>query len=42
MMVANFNYYSQIENIAPRPAMFIVGTEADTLFMSKAAYENAQ
>ncbi len=38
----DFNYYSQIENIAPRPILFIVGTEADTLFMSKAGYEEAK
>ena len=38
----DFNYFSQIENIAPRPVLFIVGTEADTLFMSKAGYEKAQ
>lgn len=37
----DFNYYSQIETIAPRPVLFIVGTEADTLFMSKAGYDKA-
>ena len=38
----DFNYYSQIENIAPRPVLFIVGMEADTLFMSKAGYDKAK
>jgi fermentation-respiration switch protein FrsA (DUF1100 family) len=38
----DFNYYSQIETIAPRPILFIVGTEADTLFMSKAGYDKAK
>jgi len=37
----DFNYYSQIERIAPRPVLFIVGTEAATVFMSKAGYEKA-
>jgi hypothetical protein len=37
----DFNYYAQIENIAPRPVLFIVGTEAATIFMSKAGYEKA-
>jgi fermentation-respiration switch protein FrsA (DUF1100 family) len=37
----DFNYYSQIEHIAPRPVLFIVGTEAATVFMSKAGYEKA-
>jgi fermentation-respiration switch protein FrsA (DUF1100 family) len=38
----DFKYYSQIQNIAPRPVLFIVGTEADTLFMSKAGYDKAK
>ncbi len=38
----DFNYHSQIETIAPRPILFIVGAEADTLFMSKAGYEEAK
>jgi hypothetical protein len=38
----DFNYYSQIETIAPRPVLFIVGTEAATVFMSKAGYEKAK
>jgi len=38
----DFNYYSQIENIAPRPVLFIVGADADTVFMSKAGYEKAK
>ena len=38
----DFNYYSQIESIAPRPVLFIVGTEAATVFMSKAGYEKAE
>jgi fermentation-respiration switch protein FrsA (DUF1100 family) len=38
----DFNYYSQIERVAPRPLLFIVGTEAATLFMSKAGYEKAK
>ncbi len=42
MMVAELSHYLQIENIAPRAAFFIVGTEANTFFMSKAGYENAQ
>jgi hypothetical protein len=37
----DFNYYSQIESIGPRPVLFIVGTEAATIFMSKAGYEKA-
>jgi hypothetical protein len=37
----DFNYYAQIENIAPRPVLFIIGTEAATIFMSKAGYEKA-
>jgi len=38
----DFNYYSQIGRVAPRPLLFIVGTEAATLFMSKAGYEKAK
>ena len=37
----DFNYYARIEEIAPRPILFIVGTRAATIFMSKAGYENA-
>jgi fermentation-respiration switch protein FrsA (DUF1100 family) len=37
-----FNYYSQIESIAPRPVLFVIGTEAATIFMSKAGYERAE
>jgi hypothetical protein len=37
----DFNYYSQIEEISPRPVLFIIGTEAATIFMSKAGYEKA-
>ena len=37
----DFNYYAQIERIASRPVLFIVGTEAATVFMSKAGYEKA-
>jgi fermentation-respiration switch protein FrsA (DUF1100 family) len=37
----DFNYYCQIEHIAPRPILFVVGAEAATLFMSKAGYEKA-
>jgi hypothetical protein len=37
----DFNYYSQIETIAPRPVLFIIGTEAATIFMSKSGYEKA-
>jgi uncharacterized protein len=37
----DFNCYAQIQDIAPRPVVFIVGTEADTIFMSKAGYEKA-
>ena len=37
----DFNYYAQIEKIAPRPVLFIVGTKAATLFMSKPGYERA-
>jgi fermentation-respiration switch protein FrsA (DUF1100 family) len=36
-----FNYYAQIKDIAPRPVLFIIGTEAATIFMSKAGYEAA-
>jgi len=39
--IMDFNYYWQIERIAPRPILFVVGTEAATLFMSKAGYEKA-
>jgi fermentation-respiration switch protein FrsA (DUF1100 family) len=35
----DFNYYAGIEDIAPRPILFIIGTEAATIFMSKAGYE---
>jgi fermentation-respiration switch protein FrsA (DUF1100 family) len=37
----DFNYYVQIEDIALRPILFIIGTEAATKFMSKAGYEKA-
>jgi uncharacterized protein len=37
----DFNYYAQIQDIAPRPVLFIIGTEAATIFMSKAGYEKA-
>jgi uncharacterized protein len=37
----DFNYYARIEDIAPRPVLFIVGTKAATLFMSKPGYERA-
>jgi hypothetical protein len=37
----DFNYYAQIERIAPRPVLFVVGTEAATIFMGKAGYEKA-
>jgi hypothetical protein len=37
----DFHYYWQIESIAPRPILFVVGTEAATLFMSKEGYEKA-
>ena len=37
----DFNYYARIEDIAPRPILFIIGTEAATIFMSKAGYEKA-
>ena len=37
----DFNYYARIEEIAPRPILFIVGTKAATIFMSKAGYEKA-
>jgi fermentation-respiration switch protein FrsA (DUF1100 family) len=37
----DFNYYAGIEDIAPRPILFIIGTEAATIFMSKAGYEKA-
>jgi uncharacterized protein len=37
----DFNYYARIEDIAPRPVLFIVGTEAATLFMSKPGYDKA-
>jgi hypothetical protein len=38
----DFNYYAQIETIAPRPVLFVVGTEAATTFMSKAGYDKAK
>jgi uncharacterized protein len=37
----DFNYYARIEEIAPRPILFVVGTNAATLFMSKPGYERA-
>ena len=37
----DFNYYAQIDQIAPRPLLFITGTEADTVFMSRAGFEKA-
>ena len=37
----DFNYYCQIEHIAPRPILFVVGAEAATPFRSKAGYEKA-
>jgi hypothetical protein len=27
----DFNYYSQIKDISPRPVLFIIGTEAATI-----------
>ena len=37
----DFNYHTHIEEIAPRPILFIVGTEAATKFMSKAGFDKA-
>ena len=37
----DFNYCAHIEQIAPRPILFIVGTEAATKFMSKAGFDKA-
>jgi uncharacterized protein len=37
----DFNYYARIEDIAPRPVLFIVGTKAATLFTSKPGCEKA-
>ena len=37
----DFNYHAQIEDIAPRPILLIIGTEAATIFMSKAGFEKA-
>ena len=37
----DFNYHAGIEDIAPRPILFIVGTKAATIFMSKAGYDKA-
>jgi uncharacterized protein len=37
----DFNYHPRIEDIAPRPVLFIVGTEAAKIFMSKAGHERA-
>jgi hypothetical protein len=39
--LVDFNYYEYIEEIAPRPILFIVGTEAATKFMSKAGFDKA-
>ena len=35
----DFNYCAHIEQIAPRPILFIVGTEAATKLMSKAGFD---
>jgi len=37
----DFNCYARIEDIAPRPVLFIVGTEAATKFMSKSGFDEA-
>ena len=37
----DYSYYAHVEDIAPRPILFIVGTKAATIFMSKAGYEKA-
>lgn len=37
----DFNYYVRIEDIAPRPVLFIVGSKAATGFMSKPGYDQA-
>jgi hypothetical protein len=37
----DFNYFARIEEIAPRPILFVVGTNAATLFMSKPGYVRA-
>jgi hypothetical protein len=37
----DFAYHAHIEEIAPRPILFIVGTEAATKFMSKSGFEKA-
>jgi uncharacterized protein len=37
----DFNYFARIEEIAPRPVLFIVGTKAVAIFMRKAGYEKA-
>jgi fermentation-respiration switch protein FrsA (DUF1100 family) len=34
----DFNYYARIEDIAPRPVLFIVGTKAATLFTSNHSF----
>jgi fermentation-respiration switch protein FrsA (DUF1100 family) len=39
--MAEKGYVTRIEEIAPRPILFIVGTNAATLFMSKPGYERA-
>jgi uncharacterized protein len=37
----DFSYCAHIEDIAPRPVLFIIGTEAATIFMSKKGYDKA-
>lgn len=39
--LAAFNAFDLIETISPRPILLIVGSEADTIYFSKTAYEKA-
>lgn len=37
-----FKAFDQIETISPRPTLFIIGSEADTIYFTDSAYEQAK
>lgn len=39
---AAFKAFDQIETISPRPILFIIGSEADTIYFTDTAYEQAK